>query len=278
MPRLALLGDPVAHSRSPRFQNAALAALNLDGTYEAIRCPADDLPGRLSSLAELGYAGLNLTVPLKERAFALLQGEAAGVSAAAAALRAVNTLRLEAGGRWSLHNTDPEGFRLAAQAVLPGGLAGRKVLLLGAGGAARAVALACLAAGCARVGVWNRSPERLGALLADLSPSRGEARLDPVELQAGNCPAGFDLIVQASSLGLNPDDLLPPLPLAGEGLAAMDLVTHATPWQRRCAELGAAVSDGREMLLGQGAAAFRIWTGLPAPLAAMRTALEPAPD
>ncbi len=271
MLRLALLGDPVSHSLSPRFQNAALSALGLDGEYEAIRCPADDLESRLTRLAEDGYRGVNLTVPLKERAHALLADRAAAIDEAVLRTGAVNTLRLEGDGRWTLHNTDPEGFRAAAELLVGGALEGSRVLVLGAGGAARAVVFACLTAGSAEVALWNRSGDRRDALIAEFPGAGG--RLTKARLEAGRCPAGHDLIVQATSLGLHEDDPLPPLPSPGDGARVLDLITHETPWQRRCAELGHPVADGREMLLGQGAAAFRLWTGREAPLAAMRAAL-----
>lgn len=275
MLRLALLGDPVSHSLSPRFQNAALAALGIEGSYEAIRCTGDELEARLAKLAEGGYRGVNLTVPLKERAFALLAPRAADVAESVRRTGAVNTLRLDEDGRWSLHNTDPEGFTAAAELLLRGSLAGRRVLVLGAGGAARAVVHACLAAAAAEVGLWNRSADRRDALIAGFGAFAADgASPRPVTLERGRCPGGYDLIVQSTSLGLAEDDPLPPLPAEGEKPRALDLITHATPWRLRCAELGCESADGREMLLGQGAAAFRVWTGREAPLAAMRAALS----
>lgn len=274
MLRLALLGDPVAHSLSPRFQSAALAALGIAGSYEAIRCPAAALAERLAELAAAGYRGLNLTLPLKEAAWRLLAPGAAAVSAEARALRAVNTLRWEPVGAWSLHNTDFTGCQQAAAALLPDGLAGVSVLVLGAGGAARAALAACLAAGAATVAVWNRSEERAARLLAELAPA--DARARAALLVGDRCPPGYDLIIQATSLGLSPADSLPPLPAPGERPAVLDLQTMPSPWLARCRAAGARGADGRAMLLAQGAASFEIWTGRPAPLAAMREALVAA--
>ena len=271
MLRLAVLGDPVAHSLSPRFQNAALAALGLAGSYEAIRCPAAALGERLAQLAAAGYGGLNLTLPLKEAAWQLLAASAADASAEARALRAVNTLCREPGGGWSLHNTDFTGCQQAAAALLPGGLAGARVFVLGAGGAARAALAACLAAGAATVGIWNRDEARRARLLAELAPA--DPRAQAASLVDGRCPPGFDLVIQATSLGLAPADPLPPLPAHGECPAVLDLLTTPSPWLARCRAEGARGADGREMLLAQGAASFAIWTGRPAPLAAMRSAL-----
>lgn len=271
MLRLAVLGDPVAHSLSPRFQSAALAALGLAGSYEAIRCSAEDLPARLAALAGAGYRGLNLTAPLKERAWTLLAPAAASASAEAALLRAVNTLRLEADGRWALHNSDLEGCRQAADRLVPGGLRGQRVLLLGAGGAARAALAACLAAEAAAVAIWNRDAARVAQLLADLAPD--PSRVTRASLVEGHCPAGYALIIQATALGLAADDPLPPLPAPGERPAVLELQTRRTPWLARCEAEGAPGADGREMLLAQGAASFSFWTGRAAPFAAMRRAL-----
>lgn len=271
MLRLAVLGDPIAQSLSPRFQGAALAALGLAGSYEAIRCAADELPVRLASLAAAGYRGLNLTAPLKERAWVLLAAEAASASAEAGALQAVNTLRLEADGRWALHNTDLEGCRAAAASLLPEGLRGQRVLLLGAGGAARAALAACLAAGAAAVGILNRDAARAERLRADLAP--GDPRVTLARPVAGRCPGGYALVIQATALGLKATDPLPPLPAPGDRPAVLELQTRRTPWLAHCQAEGAPGADGREMLLAQGAAAFSFWTGRAAPLAAMRRAL-----
>lgn len=271
MLRLAVLGDPVAHSLSPRFQRAALAALGLAGSYEAIRCSAEDLPARLAALAAAGYRGLNLTAPLKERAWQLLAPAAASASAETALLRAVNTLRLEPDGRWALHNSDLEGFRQAADGLVRGGLRGQRVFLLGAGGAARAALAACLAAEAEAVAIWNRDPARAAQVLADLAPE--EPRVTCATLVDGRCPAGQTLIIQATALGLAEADPLPPLPALGERPAVFELQTRRTPWLVRCEAEGAQGADGREMLLAQGALSFSFWTGLAAPLAAMRRAL-----
>ena len=267
--RLGLLGDPVGHSLSPALQRAALAALGLAGDYTLHRTPAAELAARLTELAAGGWLGLNLTVPLKQAGYSLLSVER--LSREALATGAVNTLRLDAGG-WSGHNTDPEGFRAAAQA-LAGDLRGLRVVLLGAGGAARAVMLALAEAGAASVAVWNRSPARLRAMLESMAASMGACAATALPADMTRCPAATDLIVQATSLGILAGDALPPLPADGSTAFALDLVTSPTPWQDACGAIGCAVADGREMLLGQGAAAFSYWTSREAPLAAMRSAL-----
>ncbi|MBN2170154.1 MAG: shikimate dehydrogenase [Candidatus Krumholzibacteriota bacterium] len=270
--RLALLGDPVAHSLSPRMQAAALAAAGLDGTYEALPTTAAALSERLETLLRAGYRGLNLTAPLKEAAWRLLGagGPVAAASADAAALGAVNTLVPAAdGAAWTAHDTDLAGFSEAARAAC-GSLAGRRVALIGAGGAARAAALALAREGVAHLAIWNRGATGRGALAALVAGQVTVAQLAPV---GERLPGGFDLVVQATSLGLAAGDPLPPLPAAGERPFALDLVTGATPWQDRCRAAGCSTADGRLMLLAQGAAAFALWTGRPAPREAMRRAL-----
>ena len=280
-PLLAVLGDPVTQSLSPRFQGAALRESGLGGDYRAIRVARPDLAARLGMLADEGFSGLNLTVPLKEEGFRILASEKKSgelLSDTARRLRAVNTLRWDGESRaWSGTNTDCEGFRLAAEKLAadrPNGLAGLDVLLIGAGGAARAVLLALCEAGVRRVRISNRGQERLTALLADLAPWFGDSIV-------AACPRGSDLpradlYIQASPLGLSSDDPLPPLPPQAESAEAplaMDLITHDTAWQSGCRERGCTCMDGREMLLRQGMAGFTYWTGLPAPEAAMREAV-----
>lgn len=259
--KLALLGDPVAHSKSPDMQRAALAAANLEGSYELIRCPAGELAERLPRLARDGFRGLNLTVPLKEEGFALLED----LSAEALRLEAVNTLRWT-GEVWQGHNSDLEGFIRAARDHF-GDLAGRSALVLGAGGAARAVLAGLIDLRIARVDILNRNRDRAHELLAAFENAG-------THLACVDKPGEVDLVIQATSLGLHEQDAVPPLPAEESQAAVMDLVTHETAWLSACRRRGCPAADGRAMLLGQGAAAFTYWTGLPAPREAMSQALD----
>jgi shikimate dehydrogenase len=272
----ALLGDPVAHSLSPGMHNAAFGAEGLDAVFVALRVAPDDLAGLLGSLARAGGGG-NVTLPHKRRAFeaaerALPDARRTGVA---------NTFWLE-GGALTVDNTDVTGVRRALDALEPGGIAGAQVLLLGAGGAARAAAVALLDAGAGRVVIRNRTAARAVALAADLDDPRLEAepeRSDGVDAAAIAAPAA-DLVVNATSLGLDRDDALPLAPEAlrasGAG-AVLDLVYGAdaggTAWVKAANAAGLAALDGREMLLQQGARAFEHWWRRPAPLDVMRAAL-----
>jgi shikimate dehydrogenase len=264
----ALLGDPVSHSLSPRFQNAALRAAQLDGVYVAMRCTAAELPGLLSGLAGAGGGG-NVTAPHKEVAARTVQRRTEAVEATGAC----NTFWLD-DGRVCGDNTDVEGASAAVRALLGRPAAGARVLLLGAGGSARAVLHAMSLEGAERVVILNRTPARAEGLIA-----RGGRARTSVSVAASSAElAGerFDLVVNTTSLGLRSEDELP-LAVDGEVAfdAALDLVYAAggTRWVHALAERGLACADGTEMLLMQGAASFRRWWGTEPPVDAMRRAL-----
>lgn len=263
---IALLGDPVSHSLSPRFQNAAFRAAGVDGVYLALRCDGADLPGLLRGIARAGGGG-NVTVPHKAIAAESVERRTAAVERT----DACNTFWLE-GGKVCGDNTDVAGVRAAVRALL-GDPAGARVLLVGAGGAARAAVAALLDDDVASIHLLNRTPARARALV-DLFPSRNALGVvtDASSLRIER----FDLVINATSLGLRPDD---PLPIdfdAVGGLgAALDLVyaPGETRWVREAHAAGIPAADGIEMLLHQGAAAFERWWSRPAPLEAMRAAL-----
>ena len=267
---LALLGDPVAHSLSPTFQNAALRALGLDAVYVALRCAADELPGLLRGIALAGGGG-NVTVPHKA-----LAARAVDLGTdAVARTGACNTFWLEDD---TVHgdNTDVEGVREAVRALLGRAPQGARVLLLGAGGAASAAVCALADDGAERIVIANRTPERAHGLAERFrAPGMRIEVVDAVDALAGE---RFDLAVNATSLGLRPADRLPldpdaPGPAAG---AALDLVyaPRETRWVSELRARGVPAADGREMLVRQGAAAFRRWWGMDPPLEVMREALE----
>lgn len=265
----ALLGEPVAHSLSPRFQNAALRAAHIDAVYVALRCAAAELPGVLRGLALAGGGG-NVTIPHKELAARMVER----ATDAVAATGACNTYWAEAGVVCG-DNTDVAGVQAAVRALLGEAPAGARVLLLGAGGAARAVVHALLLDGAERVVVLNRSRPRAQAL-AERFGARGrvETRDDGAALRAER----FDLAVNATSLGMHAGDALPLPPDTAPALgAALDLVVlpGETAWVRALREREIPTADGREMLLQQGAEAFRRWFRQEPPLEAMRAVLSP---
>ena len=264
---LTLLGDPVGHSLSPIIQNAAFREAGVDGVYVAVRCAGDDLVGFMRGLSRAGGGG-NITLPHKEKATSVVDVPHDAVRRTGAC----NTFWGGPDGRVHGDNTDVDGFRRAARAFL-GSLKRMRVLLLGAGGAARATLMALLEEEVAEVVLLNRSTERARAVARRIGGAH--ARVVPLaeELRGQS----FDLAVNATRLGMGAED---PSPLDFELLsrvgAAMDLVygDGPTPFVRAAEVYGVRATDGAEMLVQQGAASFECWWGEPAPLAAMREALQ----
>lgn len=258
-PTLAgVVGFPVAHSRSPAMHNAAFDALGLRWRYLKLPVPAERLGELLRALPGSGFRGVNVTIPHKLAALAAADNP----TAAAAAIGAANSLTFEDAGI-EADNTDAGGF-LDALAEPPAGT----VLVLGAGGAARAVAFALRDAGVSDVLVWNRTRERARALATELGVGHAER------------PKRADILVNATSVGLSPQipeaDALEVLGLAGLAPppVVVDLVygDAPTPVAAWAARGGSRVVEGLEVLVRQGARSFRRWTGREAPLDVMRAA------
>jgi shikimate dehydrogenase len=271
--RLAVVGHPVSHSRSPAMQTAALDALGLGGewTYEAIDVEPDRFDARVRELPGEEFAGVNVTIPHKEAALAV----ADQASRAAQEIGAANTLSFAAGGIRA-ENTDATGLL----AALPEPVEGRTALVLGAGGSARAAVWALAGAG-ASVSVWNRTGTRADDLVRDLAvagrDTPAEGRLAPVsgdQARAGS----YELIVNCTAIGMGDEDPFEHLPLDPERLDAeivlVDLV-YAGSESRLVAEArsrSAKAVDGLEVLVRQGAESLRIWTGMEPGLDVMRDA------
>lgn len=265
---LTLLGDPVRHSASPVIQNAAFAEAGVDGVYVAVQCAEDDLVGFMRGLAKAGGGG-NVTLPYKEKAASIVDVPSDAVRRTGAC----NTFWGDDEDRVYGDNTDAEGFRRALRQFLDGSATGVRALLLGAGGAARAALVGLLDEGADEVLIFNRTVERARAVARRIGGQK--ARVVPLVSELEDEP--FDLVVNATRLGLDPDDP-PPVDLAlfGRLGAAMDLVygPEQTPFVRAAEAIGIRATDGREMLVQQGAAAFERWWGSEAPVDAMRSALE----
>jgi shikimate dehydrogenase len=291
VPSLAVIGHPVAHSRSPDMQTAALAAMGLAGewNYGAIDVAPEDFEAEVAELALEGeYAGLNVTIPHKEAALALADTG----SDAARAIGAANTLSLTE-DTITAENTDAGGLL----ASLPLGVGGR-ALVLGAGGAARAAIWALANGGTVvappppasldddeeveatparqvsplRVDVWNRTAARA----EELAPALGASAVTYPEQSA------YDLIVNTTAVGLGGEDPFDHLPLEAGGFAAGQVVVDMvygealSPLLAAALEAGATTVDGIEMLVQQGALSLALWLGVPAldpeVIAAMRAA------
>jgi shikimate dehydrogenase len=274
MKRLAVLGHPVSHSRSPAMQNAALAELGLaeEWSYEAIDLAPEEFADRVGVMPDEGFVGANVTIPHKEAALAL----AGDASDAAAEIGAANTLSF-AEGSLRADNTDAPGLIEA----LPAPPAGMRALVMGAGGSGRAAVWA-LARNGARVEVWNRTPERADELVRELAAAgegtEAEGLLAPVTAEQARSSA-YELIVNCTAVGMpetgEPFEELPIDPERfGKEVTLVDLV-YGGGETRLVAEArsrDATVVDGLEVLVRQGAESLRIWTGLEPPLEAMREA------
>jgi shikimate dehydrogenase len=268
VPRLAVLGYPVGHSRSPAMHSAALAELGLgeEWSYEAIEVAPNAFEARVRAMPGEGFAGANVTVPHKGAAL-LLADE---LSETAREIGAANTL-LFVGGEAGVgaaveiraENTDAEGFLRS----LPGMPDGVHALVLGAGGAARAIVWALLREG-AEVEVWNRTELRSQHLCEELG---GSAVGAPDQ-------SAYELIVNTTAVGLGGEDPFGELPLIADAFTAsqtvVDMVYGGEPTAllRAAAAAGATTVDGIEILVQQGALSLETWTGRPAPLETMRAA------
>lgn len=258
-----IIGWPVAHSLSPLMHNAAFAELGLPWAYVAFPVEPGRVGEAVRGLAAAGCAGLNVTIPHKAEALAACSE----VSEAARAIGAVNTLVPDGSGGFRGDNTDAAGFLRALDEAAPIDLEGGEALVIGAGGAARAVVHALRSRG-ARVRVANRDAAKAAALGIPL----------PFEPAALDTAAGCaDIVVNATSLGMHADAPPAELPLAGlrPGQPVVDVVYRpgGTAWLAAAAQRGARTVDGLGMLLHQGAAAFAQWTGVEPPVDAMRRAL-----
>jgi shikimate dehydrogenase len=260
MKRLAVLGHPVAHSRSPAMHSAALAELGLanEWSYEAIDLAPDEFEPRVRAMPGEDFVGANVTVPHKGAALAL----ADTLSETAREIGAANTLSFEA-GEIRAENTDAQGLLDA----LPGSPAGKRALVLGAGGAARAAVWTLLREG-SEVDVWNRTALRAEHLCEELG---GTPVPEPEQ-------SAYELIVNTSTAGMGGEDPFVDLPLDpggfGVGQTVADLVYGEQPSRllEAAGAAGAETVDGIEVLVRQGVLSLKIWTGRDAPLAAMRTA------
>lgn len=263
------------------MQNAALKAADLDVGYARFQIAPSELPAALELLPALDFIGVNLTVPHKVAALNLV----AELDESARQIGAVNTVKVE-GGKLRGSNTDGSGFARAIREEFSVDLRDLRVLVMGAGGAARAIALECAKEDCERLVIANRDPEKARELVESLREFfTGPRVLGPVarlqaigmdeaavRFQIGNT----DLVVNATPLGLNRGDLAPiPGRLLAPHLMVYDTVYSSGPAAlvSGAVEAGARAANGRSMLLHQGALAFEIWFDRVAPIDAMRRAL-----
>ena len=276
--QLAVLGDPVAHSASPPMHNAALSACGLSQRYGRLHILSEELSEAVPLLGRAGFVGVNLTIPHKVAVLPMLDV----VDPSAELLGAVNTIAIRDQMLFGF-NTDGPGLVRAIAADFGVRLGELRVLILGAGGGAgRAIALQCALEGCPRIALVNRTLEKVEVLAGEVSGVHPAGRSESEVYALGSTDTSLaeqvavaDLILQCSSLGMHADD---PSPLPVEFLQSSHLV-YDTIYSNRsqlitaAAAVGARTANGLSLLLHQGALAFEIWFGRPAPLEIMRAAL-----
>ena len=273
---LGVIGYPVEHSLSPLMHNAALADLGADYVYLPFPIHPDALGQAIAGFAAIGLRGFNITIPHKQAVIPLLDN----VSEVAQAIGAVNTVwRRE--NRWYGTNTDAVGF-LAALKELDWDWKTVPALILGSGGAARAVVAACHQLGCSQIWVAGRSPGKLAAFTQSWSATPEiAAKLSGLPWgQLSDYLPKAGLVVNATPVGMHPHVENSPLSeweigMLGEGAIAYDLIYTPRPTQflQRAKAAGLTPIDGLEMLVQQGAAALELWLEQPVPVAVMRRAL-----
>ncbi|MFN0074985.1 MAG: shikimate dehydrogenase [Prosthecobacter sp.] len=277
--RLAVMGDPIAHSRSPQMHNPALQACGIEAQYIRVQVPVGQVAAAFRQFAACGFLGVNITIPHKFEALDAVDV----LDPLARQLGAVNTLAIR-DGKLHGYNSDGPGFLRSVREVFGVEVQDLRVLILGAGGGAgRAVAVQCALEHCPKLLLANRTvskADKLADEVTKFSP-RSEVRVIPWTDEAVAAEMnGIDLIVNATSLGMKPDDvkLLP-----GEALTArhlvFDMVYRAageTPLLADAKLAGARTADGLTLLLHQGAISFEHWFDQPAPLEVMRESLRNA--
>lgn len=270
-PLFGLIGHPVSHSFSPAMQNEWFRKYRLPHHYEAF----DVLPSRLkeavTGLQALGVWGFNVTVPHKIAVMEMLDD----ISPKAEKIGAVNTVKNE-NGKWIGYNTDGEGYLVGIRQHLVRPLSEYRVLIIGAGGAARAVALTLAEAGARRVDVVNRSFDRADFLARSIRYFTKTAVLTPDEAEGEL--GRYELIINTTPVGMKPNVAEVPLGTNGiqKGTILSDLIYNPlkTKWLREGEKLGAVIDNGLSMLVGQGALAFQIWTGIKPEIEPMKERLE----
>lgn len=271
----AVLGHPIGHSLSPVMHNAALRELGLDAVYLAFDVAPEKLMGVLPAMADMGFGGVNLTVPLKEVAFKGLSD----LDESARSLGAVNTVEITDNGLRG-HNTDGAGFLLAMDEAFQKGPAGLSVFVFGVGGAGRALAITCAVQNASRIVLCDvdlSRPKAVAAEIQELNAAVEIEVLDAGSADVASIAADSDLVIQASPIGMKESDSSPlSAECFSDGQMLFDLVYMfpETDVMKVARERGARVANGMGMLLHQGARAFSIWTGKEPAVAAMRAALE----
>lgn len=273
--RVALLGRPLRRRHSQVMHDAAFAVAGIDGRYELLELDEADVPGAVDAARGAGWLGLGVTAPYKR----LVAGLCDEVEDDATAIGAVNNVVRTAGGRLVGINTDALGFRAGVELAMGRPLAGTSVVIAGAGGAAHAVAYACLVAGAARVTIGNRTPAAAAAL-AERFRGLGTTSATGVGLTDAafdEALAGADLAVNATTVGMVDPGATIDVGRLPAAATVFDLVyvPAETPLLAAARSRGLRAANGSEMLVAQAASAFERWTGIAGMAGVMRAAVAP---
>lgn len=273
-----VLGHPAGHSLSPAMQNAAFKAASIDAEYGVYDIPPDGLQDFLSSLLSKNISGLNVTIPHKIKAKEYVERHGT-LDAFAKKLGAVNTIKVGEDGKLCGFNTDGPGFYRSLVEDLKFEPEGKSIFVLGSGGAAMAVVM-YLGNGPKRILISDVDKEKTAALKKHYDEYYDRSKLMIVDhADLGKNLDSADLLVNATPVGMKDGDPSPvPKEMLRKGLRVYDLVYNrpATELVREATRLKLHAATGLGMLLYQGAIAFEIWTGKPAPVAVMRRALKEA--
>jgi len=272
--RVVLIGHPVAHSLSAAMQQAAFDRLGIEAAYELWDRPPAELADAIAELRTDEYLGANITIPHKERVVPLVDRQ----TDEAHATGAINTLTKE-GKKLVGHNTDVAGFKVALDRLVGRQKMPRQAVVLGAGGGARAVVYGLIREGFQRVVVFNRHLHRGEQLVRHFGRSAAHMDLRAMPWHESIIEAELaktKVLVNATSIGLADDASPIPAEILTPELMVLDLIYKRTRLLHDAAAAGCTTADGELMLLHQGAAAFELWTGQPAPIEVMTEALQAA--
>ena len=272
--RVVLIGHPVAHSLSGAMQQAAFDELGIDARYELWDRAPMELAEAVAEIRGEDFLGANVTIPHKERVVPMVDR----LTEEASATGAVNTITRE-GRRLIGHNTDVPGFRVALDRLVGRQKMPKQAVVLGAGGGARAVVYALITEGFQRVIVFNRHLHRAEGLVKHFGRSAAHMELRAMPWHESIIEseiARTKLLVNATSIGLTGDVSPVPAEVLHAELLVLDVIYSRTRLLRDAAAAGATTADGELMLLHQGAAAFTLWSGQPAPLELMQSKLAEA--
>ena len=272
--RVVLIGHPVAHSLSGAMQQAAFDALGIDARYELWDRRPIELADTIAELRGDDFLGANVTIPHKERVVPMVDR----LTEDAHATGAVNTITRE-GKKLIGHNTDVPGFKVALDKLVGKQKMPRQAIVLGAGGGARAVVYGLITEGFQRIVVFNRHLHRAEGLVRHFGRSAAHMELRAMPWHESVIESELSktrVLVNATAIGLTSDDTPIPAELLPPDLLVLDLIYNRTRLLREAQAAGDTVLNGELMLLHQGAAAFTLWTGQPAPLELMQRKLEEA--